>query len=344
MKNLFLFLFFALSGFTLMSQDVGITGSYSPNQTSVGGTSTLTVLFTNNDPLMSYSIGEVYVQITFPSNYSPAGAPTGNLTSYFNLVDQGGGLWLGYNTVVIPSLVGLLPLGGQLILNWQVTGNSLTPGAVTNLETNFDSLTDLATLDNLATAGLSVVSPMPITLSSFTGTSVDCDHVSLQWETASEINNEYMEILRSSDGKEFLSIGKVAGTNAAEGSKYSMEDHNYLLPNAKYYYVIRQVDFDGRMTHHEVIAVDHTCKDVPFGIDVYPNPATDKIHIALTGFGEDTEVKLQIVNNEGSLLRSISVNTSSVQDVSLDDLQAGIYQIQSTNLDKPLSARFIKIQ
>ncbi len=49
------------------------------------------------------------------------------------------------------------------------------------------------------------------------------------------------------------------------------------------------------MTHHEVIAVDHTCKDVPFGIDVYPNPATDKIHIALTGFGEDTEVKLQIV-------------------------------------------------
>lgn len=323
-------LLFSIESFT---QDIGINGSYSPNPIVVGGTSTLSVNF-NQNAFVPYPVGSVWVQVTFPSNYTPVGAPSGDFMTYFSTFsDLGGGNWYGLNTQVIPALLS----GGfvGLTLNMTVEGVTPTAGAVTNFGCDFElaTLFDIEDSDNNTTGGLQVQAPMPITLSSFTGTSVECDHVSLQWATASEINNEYMEILRSSDGKEFLSIGKVAGTNEAGGSKYSMEDHNYLLPNAKYYYVIRQVDFDGRMTHHEVIAVDHTCKDVPFGIDVYPNPATDKIHIALTGFGEDTEVKLQIVNNEGSLLRSISVNTSSVQDVSLDDLQAGIYQIQSTNLE-----------
>ncbi len=118
-----------------------------------------------------------------------------------------------------------------------------TAGAVTNFGCDFElaTLFDIEDSDNNTTGGLQVQAPMPITLSSFTGTSVECDHVSLQWATASEINNEYMEILRSSDGKEFLSIGKqVAGTNEAEEANTVWKIINYLLPNAKYYYVIRQ--------------------------------------------------------------------------------------------------------
>lgn len=337
MKNIIIFASFILFLAKGYGQDVGITGSVTPNPITVGNTGTLQVIF-NNNCFCTIMPGNVYVEVSFapvPAVYTVS-APGGPGASLFNWTFDGV-TYTGTNNSIIPLLS-----ASNITFTLTGVGPGMPPAIVMFTDLNVGS--DPNFPNNNATAGFTVAVPMPITLSSFTGTSVDCDHVSLQWKTSSERNNDYMEILRSSDGKEYLSIGKISGENKADGSTYGLDDHNYLLPNGKYYYKLRQVDFDGRMTHHEVIAVDHTCKDVPFGIDVYPNPATDKIHIALTGFGEDTEVKLQIVNNEGSLLRSISVNTSSVQDVSLDDLQAGIYQIQSTNLDKPLSARFIKIQ
>jgi hypothetical protein len=344
MKNLILFLFCVLSSFNLLSQDIGITGSFSPNPTPVGGTSTLTVQFINSEPFMTYDIGEVYVQISFPSNYAPTGAPTGNFTSYFNLVDQGGGLWLGYNTVVIPTLLDLLPLGGQLVLNWQVTGISVTSGALTNLETNFDSLDDGTDGDNLYTTGLTVTAPLPIKLVSFEGRSTSCDQINLAWQTVSERNNDYIEIQRSSNGIDFVTLEKLSGTNRSDLNSYSYYDRNELVGGTKYYYRLKQVDFDGKFEYHKVIAVEHICASEPLALGIYPNPAIDKVNITLTGLSVPTEVNLSILNNEGSLVRTLTINSATNNEFYLNDLPAGVYHLKAEGFEETLTARFIRIQ
>ena len=186
--------------------------------------------------------------------------------------------------------------------------------------------------------------PLPIKLISFYGTSVDCDHIDLHWETASEVNNAYMEVLRSSDGKEFLSIGKVEGANLTIGSKYSLEDHNYLVSNVKYYYIIRQVDFDGKMTHHDMIVVKHACDEEIKSMVVFPNPAIYKVNLTFTGFAESTDLNLNLTNSDGKLVKVINASTNQINEISIEDLQPGIYQFQNTASGQELSAKFIKIK
>ena len=111
-----------------------------------------------------------------------------------------------------------------------------------------------ATLETIAISNVSVTYPssvdptLPVSLTSFTG-KVLSNGVELNWITASEQNNDYFELLRASDGKNYTSLGKITGKgNSNEMSKYAFTDRN---PNVGYnYYQLKQVDKDG--TAHQI--------------------------------------------------------------------------------------------
>ncbi|MFM7023396.1 MAG: hypothetical protein ACKOXB_10485 [Flavobacteriales bacterium] len=66
----------------------------------------------------------------------------------------------------------------------------------------------------------------------------------LSWSTASEINNDYFSVQRSSDGTNWLQIGTVSGAgNSNALLNYSFADE--LPGEGVNYYKIVQVDFDG---------------------------------------------------------------------------------------------------
>src|SRR5262249_3785882 len=67
----------------------------------------------------------------------------------------------------------------------------------------------------------------------------------LDWTTASEINNDYFAVQRSSDGKSFSDCGIVQGAgNSATQTIYTFSDDRPLQSPVSYYR-LKQVDFDG---------------------------------------------------------------------------------------------------
>lgn len=70
---------------------------------------------------------------------------------------------------------------------------------------------------------------LPVELTSFTG-KVANDKTYLVWQTESEINNNYFEIQRSSDGMIWETIGIVDGQGNKQGkTSYSFIDEDGIL-------------------------------------------------------------------------------------------------------------------
>lgn len=95
--------------------------------------------------------------------------------------------------------------------------------------------------------------PLPIELKTFNG---NCQNkgILLSWQTTSEVNNNYFEVLKSKDFILFYKIGTVAGT----GNSNNISNYEYF-DNAPYngnnYYKLKQVDFDGKSSESDVIVV-----------------------------------------------------------------------------------------
>ncbi|WP_256009924.1 hypothetical protein [Desertivirga xinjiangensis] len=86
-------------------------------------------------------------------------------------------------------------------------------------------------------------SSLPISLTSFTGLKTN-NGVELRWKTGSEQNNDFFEILRSVNGKEYTSIGIVKGKGDSDETRsYNFKDA-YPVSGINYYR-LKQVDKDG---------------------------------------------------------------------------------------------------
>jgi hypothetical protein len=325
---------------------VGITGSYNMNPVTVGQTTVLNIAFSQND-LVAYPVNNVEVYITFPQAiYDCNMTPTGDFMTYFaNFNDNDNdGVWFGTNTIPIPALLS----GGFVGCTLNMVVTAIAPGTgSTLLNTDFAAtspFTDTEDGDNGFASPLIVNAPLPIKLVTFEGRSKDCEHIDLSWTTAQERNNDYIEVQRSINGTEFSTIGKVSGNNRSDLNAYTFEDNTNLIPGAKYYYRLRQVDFDGSAEFHRIIGVEHTCIETPLALNIYPNPAIDKINIVLTGMKVATDVKLSVLNNEGKTIRNITINSGVNNEYLLNDLPAGVYHLRADDLDQVLNAKFIRIQ
>ena len=74
--------------------------------------------------------------------------------------------------------------------------------------------------------------------------------VKVAWQTASEKNNNYVEVQRSTDGERFSTVALVfAREHAEHGADYLYTDHPTADAGADVlYYRIRQVSMDGTCT------------------------------------------------------------------------------------------------
>ena len=93
--------------------------------------------------------------------------------------------------------------------------------------------------------------------------------VALSWATASERNNDYFTIERSTDGKQFEPYAYMAGAgNSSSVLRYSLTDSSPLEGIS--YYRLKQTDFDGSTTYSKIQSV-HFVEELE--IAIYPNPS-----------------------------------------------------------------------
>jgi hypothetical protein len=129
---------------------------------------------------------------------------------------------------------------------------------------------------------------LPVELLSFKGKGYS-SKVFLEWETASESNNDYFLIERNktSGTGEWEIAGSIRGHgNSSIKSSYSFIDNDQ---NDTIYYRLKQVDFNGAYTYYGPIAVVINHDET----NIYVNPESDQI---LINYSEKQENKLCVVN------------------------------------------------
>jgi hypothetical protein len=112
------------------------------------------------------------------------------------------------------------------------------------------------------TFGILANSPigLPIELLSFGGTVIDSRNVLLEWSTASELNNDYFIIERSTDGYNWTQIKNIDGSgNSNTKINYTTIDNS--APRTIVYYKLSQVDFDGISEEFSPINVNLTLNE-----------------------------------------------------------------------------------
>jgi hypothetical protein len=176
---------------------------------------------------------------------------TGFTTWYTGNVEGTSGKWGAVvpNNTAVRAIRFFNASDGSEIVVGNGTGNSSSDGIWNGVSTiiNTGSTSTPITINSIAPTTL------PITLSNFAG-SANLNGVKLNWTTASETNNQYFEILRAGEDKNFISIGKVNGSgNSSTSKSYSFDDFNPATGNN--YYQLKQVDFDGKSASFAPIAV-----------------------------------------------------------------------------------------
>ena len=94
------------------------------------------------------------------------------------------------------------------------------------------------------------VPPLAVQLTAFTAEARNAAAVQLRWSTASEENNHEFEVQRSTDGKVFGVISRLAGHGSTATPQYYTYTDEQLPTQAKVlYYRLRQVDTDGTASY-----------------------------------------------------------------------------------------------
>ena len=145
---------------------------------------------------------------------------------------------------------------------------TVTPNSVSSADRNDQTYTQMYPANWF---GLDICNTaLPITLTYFKA-KYDNGRVRLNWETLSQINNDYFTIERSSNGQNFEAILRIegAGTNY-EQLEYEIFDEKPLSGIG--YYRLKQTDFDGTTTYSKVQFVNINSSQL-YTFDLYPNPS-----------------------------------------------------------------------
>jgi len=142
---------------------------------------------------------------------------------------------------------------------------------------------------------------LPVELSSFSAV-INKASVNLIWKTETEVNNYGFEVQRSSDNKDWETLGFVNGNGNSNSPKnYSFED-NAVGTSGKYSYRLKQIDNDGTYEFSKMIEVN---LGSPVSIELkqnYPNPFNPTTTINFT-LPVDDAISLIVYNAIGEQVK-----------------------------------------
>jgi hypothetical protein len=172
-------------------------------------------------------------------------------------------------------------------------------------------------------------SPLPVELLGFDVNAVDNQFIRLDWATASEINNEGFEVLRSTDGVDFERIAWIDGNgNSTEINEYVFNDRG-VDKGMTYYYQLKQIDYDGQYEYFDIKSARLDGKTTFTVGALIPNPSKGNDIVSVdvsTSSGELLTV--EIYDRIGAKVKSTSYVLFAAEnalDINIADLAEGTY-------------------
>lgn len=177
--------------------------------------------------------------------------------------------------------------------------------------------------------------PLPITLVAFTAELTDAQTTDLNWQTASETNNDFFTVERSLDGTQWETLTIVDGAgNSSVLQSYSARDPYPQAPAT--YYRLKQTDFNGDFTYSDIRAVS----PMPLreALSVYPNPASS--HVVVNRGSEDL-VQIRLLNAMGQAVEVAQLTTGNQTQLEVSALASGVYFITVLESGKLTSQKLV---
>ena len=173
------------------------------------------------------------------------------------------------------------------------------------------------------------------------------DYIDLSWATASELNNAYFTIERSSDGVKFEELFSTPGAgNSTRTLYYTNRDENPLNGNS--YYRLKQTDYDGHNTYSDIKKINfqsNNTGELLKIVDVTPNPFSDNFTLSYISKTTGT-VYFQLLNSSGQIVYNDNANTNAeLNQFDFYDqkgLPQGIYFMVLFCNDRKITQKIIK--
>ena len=143
---------------------------------------------------------------------------------------------------------------------------------------------------------VSSVTPLPVELIHF---KPECEEniVTIDWKTASEINNDYFVIEKSLDGATWTAVDSIDGA----GNSFVEQNYSYQIKNHIYkitYFRLKQVDYDNTTSYSDIEPC--ACSGLEI-TDVYPNPSEGEVNYVIQSNQAGT-LTLTITDAQGRLV------------------------------------------
>lgn len=183
--------------------------------------------------------------------------------------------------------------------------------------------------------------PLPVTLSSFTAKAESAElnkSVVLKWSTTQETNSDRFDIQRSSDAKEWNTIGEMlTGKESSELKNYQFTDS--APNNNTNYYRLKMIDKDGTYAYSRIQTIIFEENDL--AVTVYPNPVSNVLF--LKDISAQTVKQVTLINSNGQFAFQ-SDNVSFTDGINIGALSNGIYVVKVLRTDGTLNTKKIVIR
>lgn len=197
---------------------------------------------------------------------------------------------------------------------------------------------------NFTMLGFDYSNPLPVSLISFHASQNGADAL-IQWKTSSAYNVSHFELERSTDGKTFSQIDRIAGIeNTMFEKQYAITDKTISkLGKTAVYYRLKTVDVNGSFKYSD-IATLLLKQSAVVGVTVSPNPVKDKAAININAT-QDDKISYTIIDASGKSLNGglyfISAGANAIP-LDIATLPTGMYTVSVKCNTGIYSARFVK--
>lgn len=219
----------------------------------------------------------------------------------------------------------------------------LATGSWEELAATFSNNTWTATATDFSPFGAAeaggFASILPVELTFFKAEQMD-NAALLTWQTASEFANDFMAVERSSDGGDFMEIGRVSGAGYSSAPNYYRFIDQKPLASTNYYR-LRQVDFDGKSSLHPVAVLSFDAQTAD--VAVFPTMVKEQLELSFSS-PVSSPVKLQLFNSAGVQVQSMTILPDNpFVTIPASNLLPGMYFLKLDMENGMVTKRFMKL-
>jgi hypothetical protein len=160
--------------------------------------------------------------------------------------------------------------------------------------------------------------------------SLDKDHVELNWLTASENDLKQFVIEKSYDSRNYQQTAVIKPKGSIEQKeRYVYTDSLKELKRGVIFYRIRSVDNSGKskVSRISIVKLNETNSSA---FTAFPNPFVNQLTVTVPAKWQNKAVRFEVYNTAGQKLKEVyDAETGQTETLAFNDLKPGVYILKA---------------